>query len=299
MTNRIMISGFADEIDEDLDKQLTVVKKLGMQYISLRSAYGKNIASHTMEELEDIILPKLQEYDIKVSSIGSPIGKIFADDEEAFVKQMADLERLCKMANRLDCKYIRIFSFYIPREESAFSYRESILEKLSKFLEIAKKYKIILIHENEKDIYGDTYERCLDMMQYFSSANLKLAFDFANFVQCKEDIRKAYEALQSHISYIHIKDALYESGDTVVVGRGDGKVKEILSDIVAKGYRGFLTLEPHLAIFKGLEALELKSVEDIIKKDLASSGEEAYAWQYEALNGILSEIEKESGSCFV
>lgn len=293
MTDKIIISGFSDEIDDDLDKQLEVVKKLGMKYISLRSAYGRNISQYTPEEFTDKIVSKLQEYDVRVSSIGSPIGKIFVNDEEGFVKQMLDLEKLCKMANRLDCQYIRIFSFYIPESGAALFYRDAVMSKLSSFLEIAKKHNIVLIHENEKDIYGDTYERCRDIMDYFGSKHLKLAFDFANFVQCKQDTIKAYHTLKSHIVYIHIKDALYESGDTVPVGKGDGNVKEILSDIMDSGYRGFLTLEPHLAIFKGLEALELKNAKDIIKKDLASSGEEAYTWQYEALKQILSEIEKE------
>ena len=33
----VRISGFADEISSDFDKQLDVVKKLGMSYICLRS----------------------------------------------------------------------------------------------------------------------------------------------------------------------------------------------------------------------------------------------------------------------
>ena len=44
---KIIISGFADEISPELDKQLQVVRELGMDHISLRSADGKGIAEYT------------------------------------------------------------------------------------------------------------------------------------------------------------------------------------------------------------------------------------------------------------
>ena len=41
MVEKIIISGFADEIDPQLDVQLKVVKELGMDHICLRAADGK------------------------------------------------------------------------------------------------------------------------------------------------------------------------------------------------------------------------------------------------------------------
>ena len=82
----ILISGFADEISPDFDEQLRVVTSLGMEYISLRTADGKGIADYTAEEVEEKLLPRLREANVKVSSLGSPIGKINVDDEEAFEK---------------------------------------------------------------------------------------------------------------------------------------------------------------------------------------------------------------------
>ena len=110
----ILISGFADEISPDFDEQLRVVTSLGMEYISLRTADGKGIADYTAEEVEEKLLPRLREANVKVSSLGSPIGKINVDDEEAFEKQLVQMEELCKICKVLDCKYIRMFSFFIP-----------------------------------------------------------------------------------------------------------------------------------------------------------------------------------------
>ena len=76
MIENIIISGFADEIDPQLDVQLKVVKELGMDHICLRAADGKGIAEYTVEEFQESILPRLQSAGVKVSSLGSPIGKI-------------------------------------------------------------------------------------------------------------------------------------------------------------------------------------------------------------------------------
>ncbi|PNZ20831.1 sugar phosphate isomerase/epimerase, partial [Staphylococcus succinus subsp. succinus] len=114
MLKNIEISGFSDEISSDFDVQLATVHKLGMRYISLRGIDGYNISQFSVTNIKSNVLPKLKKFNIGVSSIGSPIGKIYIDDEEAFKSQLHSLKNLCEIAKVLECNYIRIFSFYIP-----------------------------------------------------------------------------------------------------------------------------------------------------------------------------------------
>lgn len=60
MKQNLKISGFADEITQDLDEQLRVLTGLGMRYLCLRSAQGKGIADYSPEEIEQTLLPKLR-----------------------------------------------------------------------------------------------------------------------------------------------------------------------------------------------------------------------------------------------
>ena len=83
------ISGFTDEISSHLEQQLTGAEKAGISYLALRNIDGKNICSYTPKEAEKTVLPLLKKYEMKVSSIGSPLGKIPIEDDEAFEKQMA------------------------------------------------------------------------------------------------------------------------------------------------------------------------------------------------------------------
>ena len=210
---KIIISGFADEISPDLDKQLKVVRELGMDHISLRSADGKGIADYTAEEFAEKLLPRLDEAQVKISSMGSPIGKIPVDSEEDFEKQKKQLEEICKMCKLSGCRYIRMFSFYIPKDKNPDDYKDEVIAKLKEFEEIARKYEVVLLHENEKDIYGDIARRCKVIFDEIPSPYLKAAFDFANFVQCKEDTQECWDMLKEHVAYIHIKDAVYTDNE--------------------------------------------------------------------------------------
>ncbi|WP_332633496.1 sugar phosphate isomerase/epimerase family protein [Halalkalibacter flavus] len=293
MNKDLKISGFSDEISSDFDTQLEVVSKLGMNYISLRGIDGKNIGDFTVDEVKNNVLPRLQEKEIHVSSIGSPIGKVFINDEEGFEKQKKMLHSLSQIANLLNCKYIRIFSFYIPKGEDPDHYKEEVINKIKEFTAIAKQYEVVLVHENEKDIYGDIARRCHEILTEVNSPCFKGIFDFANFVQCGEDAQRCYDLLKNEIVYIHIKDAVSTDSQNVVCGTGEGKIPEILAQFIRSGYKGFLTLEPHLVLFDSLKDLELEDASDVIKDNKGLDGEGGYKLQYEALLEILNKIENE------
>lgn len=289
----IHISGFSDEISSDFEEQLTVVKDLGMKYISIRGVNGKNIGDYTVHEITNYVKPKLDEYGIKVSSIGSPIGKVFINDEEGYEKQLTQLKNIVDFCKLLDCKYIRMFSFYIPKAEDVDSYKEVVVSKLKSLTEIAAAGNVILLHENEKDIFGDTDVRCKTILEEVNSPYFKAIFDFANFVQVNVDTIKAYKLLKDYIEYIHIKDAEKGDNQNVPCGTGDGNIQAILKDAIQNGYEGFLTMEPHLAVFDSLKDLELEDVNEIIKDDRGLDGKGAYTVQYNALIEVLKYIEKE------
>lgn len=293
MNQDLWISGFSDEISSDFDTQLEVVSKLGMSYISLRGIDGKNIGDFSVDEINEHVQPRLQKAGIKVSSIGSPIGKVFINDEEGFSKQKRMLETLCQISQLLDCKYIRIFSFYIPKGDDPDLYREDVILKLKELAAIAEKFNIALLHENEKDIFGDIGRRCYEILKAVASPNFKAIFDFANFVQCGEDTQACYDLLKDEVIYIHIKDAVSTDSQNVVCGTGEGKIPEILSQAIRSGYKGFLTLEPHLVLFDSLKDLELEEASEIIKDNKGLDGAGGYKLQYEALIEILKKMESE------
>ncbi len=291
MIENVIISGFADEIHPNLDEQLKVVKALGMDHICIRAADGKGVAEYTPEEFQEKILPRLNAAGVGISSLGSPVGKIDIDDQAAYEKQLEQLENLCQICQMSGCRYIRMFSFWMPKGKDPADYTDAVLEKLRGFAQVAEKYDVVLIHENEKDIYGDTGARCRVILDKLASPHFKAAFDFANFVQCGEDPEVCWELLKDQVVYIHIKDAVRGNNENVLCGTGDGKIPQLLKRILREdGYRGFLTLEPHLVLFDTLQSLETEDASKVIVTNKAKDGAEGYAMQYHALMDILKDI---------
>lgn len=279
-----MFSGFADEIDPALDKQIAVLKKLGISHIDMRGLNGKDLTDYSLAEVVEI-KKQLDENGIQLSALGSPIGKIYITEE--FDEHFELYKHTVKIAKIMGTPYIRIFSFFIPEGETPEQYREEVMRRMRCFVNYASDNEVILLHENEKEIYGDISSRCEDLMKHFYCDNFKAVFDFANFVQCKEDTKMAYETMKPYIAYIHIKDALFSDGQVVPAGEGDGKVKEILKDLFANGYKGILALEPHLIDFCGFA--ELENGETSKEDDM--TGEEAFEKAYNALMDILTDLE--------
>lgn len=279
----ITLSGFADEIDERLEEQIRVLKKLNMNYMECRGVNGKPLISHSLAEAE-AVKKQLDAAGIRLSSVGSSIGKI--NITEDFQPHFDLFCHTVEIARLMDTRNIRIFSFFMPQGEDPARYQDEVMRRLDILADYAARQNVVLLHENEKEIYGDTAPRCLEIMKRFSSDHFQAVFDFANFVQCGQDTLEAWELLKPYVAYIHIKDAKKEDGTVVPAGMGDGNVEAILRELKAFGYAGYLSLEPHLSDFSGFQTLEHGA-----EKKQISSGEEAFTIAYNALEKLLKKVD--------
>lgn len=242
------LTGFADEIDPDLDQQLETLAREGMKFFDLRGVWNTNVLSLDDAQV-DRIASALAREGIAVSAIASPTGKIGIRDE--FGPHLEAFKRGLELAGRFNARYIRVFSFFMPAGEDPKPYRGEVLERMGALVSAAEDAGVTLIHENEKDIYGDTPDRCLDLLSTINSATLRAAWDPANFVQVlgpgARPHDQGYALLRPYISYVHVKDAVAASGLVVPAGQGDGQLRETISALRADRFDGFFSLEPHLA----------------------------------------------------
>lgn len=278
------ISGFSDEIDSDIKVQFEHLNKLGIKYFEPRGINGTNISALTLDEAKQL-KETMDKYGINASSIGSPIGKIGIKDE--FEPHLEKLAHTIEIAKILGTKYIRVFSFFIPKEDDPAIYRDEVMARMKAMTALAGREGVILLHENEKDIYGDIAARCKDILDTVDSDNLRAVFDPANFVQCDQvTYPDAYEMLKDHVVYMHIKDALFADSSVVPAGHGDGRVRDILQALSDRDYDGFLSLEPHLGSFDGLGDLEVG--DEMLSLTKSDAGK--FTLAYNSLKKILDDI---------
>jgi sugar phosphate isomerase/epimerase len=239
------LSGFADEIGPDLETQLDVLEQAGVSHLDLRSVEETNVIDFSPDQVERI-RRALDERGIGVTSIGSPIGKIDVTDD--FEPHMERFETAIERAAQFDAEYIRLFSYYIPDGDDPADHREEVLRRMAAKTERAATAGVTLVHENEKDIYGDTPERCRDLLTAVDSPHLRAAFDPANFLEIGVDpFPDALLQLVEYIEQLHVKDAAKgERAEIRPAGDGDGDFPAILDALADRGFEGPASLEPHL-----------------------------------------------------
>lgn len=285
------LTGFADEIAGDLTTQIENLHRLGMNYVEMRGVDGNTVVFHDNDKINEI-KRRLDDANIRLSAVGSPFGKIGID--QPFEPHFEEFKRGVEIAHMLDCKIIRMFSFYIPKDEGGKSdpkrYENAVMERIGSFVDYAKANDVVLLHENEKEIYGEMAAECRKLMDNFYGEHFRAIFDFANFVQVGQDTLEAYELLKDYVVYVHVKDAKSADGSVVPAGYGDGNVAQILKMMFDNGFNGFLSLEPHLFNFSGFGQLEKDGVSMKHDSNTVMSGPEAFETAYNALNKILKAL---------
>lgn len=252
------ITGFADEIAKDLDEQIALLNTLGIKHVEFRSAWGTKVLDLSPEQLATA-KGKLDAAGITLSAVGSDLGKIQITDP--FDEHLERARHGVEVAKFFGAKYIRMFSFFIPESEDADQYRDEVLRRTRAMVELAEAGGVTLLHENEKDIYGDIPRRVVDLITSIGSAHYRAIFDPANYVQCGvQPATEAYPLVKDFTDYIHVKDALTpksadDLGEVVPAGEGDGQFVELFKALQADGYDGFVSLEPHLGDFDAFGGL--------------------------------------------
>ncbi len=273
------ISGFSDEITDDFAAQLDAMREIGIEHVEVRSlALDGKPKAVIVDLTEDELRAAKRELDsrgMRVSAIGSPIGKIMVTDD--FESHLERFKGALRAADIFETSYIRMFSFFIPEGEDPARHRDEVMRRLQALCAAARQHRsdILLLHENESDIYGDNPERCKDIFESVGADNLRLTLDPANFVACGvKPYTEAYPALKPWLHYVHVKDKESPKGKVVVAGEGAAEWRELLGALKADGYSGFFSLEPHL---------------QVAGRSFGYTGHDLFAKAHAALMGLLTE----------
>ena len=240
------LSAFADEVTDDFLGQVKYLAGENIRYIEPRFVNKKNIMDLTGSELKEA-REMIRDHGLKVSAIGSPIGKVKLD--LPFGPHLDKFRRAVDLAFFFESPYVRVFSYYPPQGGNINDYRSQIIERMSAKVELIKDLDVVMVHENETDIYGHSAENCADLAKTVNSPKLRLVYDPANFVwgqKIADNIKSCWPLMKPYVVHIHIKDWKLGADIGSMPGEGDGQIKELLAELATMNYDGHLTMEPHL-----------------------------------------------------
>ena len=252
---KFRISAFADEYSSDIDEQIDALRRNNVKMIELRNIGDKNAMELTQKQIGEVA-KKISAAGLKVSSFGSQIGRLPITEDPK--KHYDALKKACENANTVGTSRMRVFSFATPAGEHE-KYKEEVIDRIGRMLDIADNYNIKLCMENESGIYGNTAAHTLELFEVFGT-RLGCVFDPCNFIYNDTvPFPNAYDLLKKYITYVHVKDCVKATGIIVPAGRGNGGIPEMFA-VMNRTFDGemILTVEPHLKAYKDLAPEDLE-----------------------------------------
>lgn len=259
------LSAFADEIDDDLDIQITELGAEGIKLIDLRAAFGKNVMLLSDEEIRTVVA-RATDAGIGFNCVASPINKVVMEFADA-AGELAKLQRAIDVAKIIGIDRIRLFT----PEGADF---EDVCDWMDPQVDLAIKENMVLLHENDAQYYGAFPDQAKLVMERYASSNFRFAFDFANPLHLgSKAMDDWFPWLLPYLETVHIKDATAE-GKICPAGQGVGQVPETLAWLKSQGWEGVLSIEPHLQYageargFSGIESFRIAvaALKEILKK---------------------------------
>lgn len=255
-------SGIGDEAANRIDDQIRAIKALGWTHLEARNVEVPGYPKGNIHDIPDaafeILVEKVQAADVHINCFGSAIGNWGKKIDESGETSLAETRRAIPRMQRLGTKFVRVMSFAVRPEED-----QMAQERFRRLREITKMFLdagIQPVHENCMNYGGMGWPFTLELLE--NVPGLKLVFDTANPVfnddrskpkpWKKQDPWEFYEHVKQHVVHVHVKDARWNNAkndaDYTMPGDGDGKVREILTDLIKSGYSGGISIEPHVAV---------------------------------------------------
>ena len=123
MDSSFKISAFADELGPEVDLQVATLKRLGVQEIQLRAAWGVNVMELSGAQLSEI-RSKADDAGLGFHAIGSPIGK--SDISSPQEESLEAVRRASGIAETVNANRVRVFSFYFGENQAPEGRRQSL-----------------------------------------------------------------------------------------------------------------------------------------------------------------------------
>lgn len=254
------LTGFADEAALGIDGQIKATKELGWKNIESRNISGKNIHNISDQDF-DIVYGKLQDAGVSINCFGSEVSNWGKSIEDPFDITLEEIKRAIPRMKKLKTKMIRIMSYKVRyvNEEPVDQMEEERFRRLREIHKIFSAEGIMPLHENCMNYGGMGWKYTLKLLE--NVPGLKLVFDTGNpvisndFSKPKPYPRQSswefYTHVKDHVEYIHIKDAIWDAQSKKITytypGEGQGDVVKTVSDAIKNGYKGGISIEPHLA----------------------------------------------------
>ena len=248
---KIVVTGIADEAGEDIETQLKAHSELGWNSIELRMINGKMLTVDLAEADFNHALAQIDCLGLKVEAVASAIGNWSRPIQGDFNLDVQELQRASERMQRLGTRFMRTMS-WTRGTATEREWRDEAIRRYRVLAPIAERAGIVMLHENCAGWGGQSAAHMNEFLDAIGSPAVGVLFDIGNTISHGYQPWEYYQGVKERITYVHVKDcrrnpAGGRSANYTYPGEGDAMVPEILADLIGSGYRGTISIEPHIA----------------------------------------------------
>ena len=259
---------FADDISQDLEHALDVASEYDLNWIEIRSAWGKNLVFQSDEDVQKVV-HTIHGRGFKVPSVSAPIfkshlpgheggkaGHMFhGEAADSIEQQISLIQRSAHIARLFGTNRVRCFSFW-RIEDDPISLWDDMLFMFKKAVAIAEEEGIILVMENDFECNLGSGELAAKLIADVNSPHLRILWDCGNSKFVGESpYPEGYEFAKPWIGHVHVKDAGLDpemkKPRWVALGTGEIDMLGQLQALKDDGYKDVISLENHYKPFGG------------------------------------------------
>ncbi len=248
----VRFAAIGDEAGPDLDSQLAAVGRLGWDLIELRDVDGQALADLPPAAF-DRLVDRLAAAGLGTVCVDSRIANWARPVTGPLDLDLAELDVLAERCAALGTRYVRVMSY--PNDGLAEEdWGREAVRRLRLLTARAERAGLVLLHENCSGWAGRDADRVLRLLAAVDSPALGLVFDTGNGVEYGYDayelLAELVEAVPDRIRHVQVKDAAgtADRPDYCYPGEGRCRVAECLRLLLDRGYRGVLSIEPHMLV---------------------------------------------------
>ena len=247
----LTLSGLADEAADDLAGQLAVHRELGWSALELRLIGGQQ----TSWQLSDADFARaadaIDAAGLRVTAFASALGNWSRSINGDFAVDLSEMKTVVPRMQRVGAKFIRGMS-WVGADAPRDAWRDEAVRRYRELGALAADAGVMVLHENCEGWGGLSPAHAREFHERVNHPGVGVLFDIGNTVAYGLDAWDFYQAVRPLIRHVHVKDcrrnpAGGKSSAFTMPGAGDAEVRRILTDLLRSGYRGAITIEPHVA----------------------------------------------------
>jgi len=258
----MILTGIGDEAANSIDGQLRATRDLGWKHLEPRGVEVPGFAKANFHDIPDeafdLALRKMESAGVTAYCFGSTIMNWAKKVADPFDITLAEVRRAIPRMKRCGARFVRIMSFKPGDDE--FSIPTEVFRRVRDVTNMFADAGLQAVHENCMNYGGMSWQHALDLLD--KCPRLEWVFDTTNPILNpdrskpkpwpRQDPWEFWTHVRDHVEHIHIKDAVWnpakKDGDYKWPGEGDGCVRQILKDALARGYDAGISIEPHMVV---------------------------------------------------